>query len=149
MDDGSTDGTADIVHGLLAEEGRVRLVRQNNMGRSAARNAGFLPAEEKGLILAREVVGQFRRSAQLESSDLLATKVAWRKLLREDEEFSSCLDSMDCESLKNAMRMGPMRWLLKSGMVSAAFGYERFLARMKGLVKRGSALRKRISAEVL
>lgn len=111
--------------------------------------SGFLPAEEKGLILAREAVGQFRRSAQLESPDLLAPKVAWRKLLREDGELSSCLDSLDCESLKNAMRMGPMRWLLRSGMVSAAFGYERFLARMKGLAKRGGVLRKRISAEVL
>ncbi len=41
IDDGSTDGTARIVGELAADEPRIRLIRQTNRGRAAARNAGF------------------------------------------------------------------------------------------------------------
>ncbi|MBS5462016.1 MAG: glycosyltransferase family 2 protein [Collinsella sp.] len=41
VDDGSTDGTAGILDAVAAGDHRVRLVRQENRGRSVARNKGF------------------------------------------------------------------------------------------------------------
>ena len=41
VDDGSTDGSADAVAAIAAEDERVRLVRQSNAGVHAARNAGM------------------------------------------------------------------------------------------------------------
>ena len=40
VDDGSTDGTAEVVEGLRAVDGRVRLIRQANAGTAAAFTAG-------------------------------------------------------------------------------------------------------------
>ena len=44
VDDGSTDGTAGILDAIAAGDCRVRVVRQENHGRSAARNKGFSAA---------------------------------------------------------------------------------------------------------
>jgi glycosyltransferase involved in cell wall biosynthesis len=41
VDDGSTDGTARIVERFVAEDSRIRLLRQQNRGVARARNAGF------------------------------------------------------------------------------------------------------------
>lgn len=41
VDDGSQDGTADVVRGLAAEDERVRLVQKRNAGLAAARNTGI------------------------------------------------------------------------------------------------------------
>lgn len=41
VDDGSTDGTARILEAFAAGDRRVRIVRQENQGRSIARNKGF------------------------------------------------------------------------------------------------------------
>lgn len=41
VDDGSTDGSAAIVEALAKAEPRLRLVRQENLGASAARNSGY------------------------------------------------------------------------------------------------------------
>lgn len=44
-DDGSTDGTGEIVKGLIAKDTRVKYVYQKNAGQSAARNAGIAAAK--------------------------------------------------------------------------------------------------------
>ena len=44
VDDGSTDGSADIAGGWARREARVTLLRQANRGVAAARNAGFAAA---------------------------------------------------------------------------------------------------------
>lgn len=44
VDDGSTDGTADVLDELAAGEARMRVIRQENGGVSSARNAGLAAA---------------------------------------------------------------------------------------------------------
>lgn len=41
IDDGSSDGTGELLDALAAEEGRMRVIHQANAGVSAARNAGM------------------------------------------------------------------------------------------------------------
>jgi glycosyltransferase involved in cell wall biosynthesis len=50
VDDGSPDGSARIVEKLMRRDGRVRLLRQENAGLGAARNAGV--AQARGTMLA-------------------------------------------------------------------------------------------------
>ena len=49
VDDGSTDGTAELLR-PLAEQGRLRYVRQDNAGQSVARNRGL--SEARGAFIA-------------------------------------------------------------------------------------------------
>ncbi len=51
VDDGSSDDTADIVHRLAAGDGRIRLLRQENQGVSAARNLGIENARGEYIAL--------------------------------------------------------------------------------------------------
>jgi glycosyltransferase involved in cell wall biosynthesis len=41
VDDGSTDGTREVVDGLIKQDPRIRYVHQSNQGLSAARNSGL------------------------------------------------------------------------------------------------------------
>ncbi len=47
VDDGSTDGSADVLGGFAEADGRFVVLRQENAGVSAARNAGLLKASGK------------------------------------------------------------------------------------------------------
>ncbi len=49
VDDGSTDGTADAVQDL-ADQGRIRLVRQPNAGKARALNAGIAVATGEAIV---------------------------------------------------------------------------------------------------
>lgn len=44
VDDGSLDNSAAVVNRLIEREPRIRLIRQDNAGVAAARNAGILSA---------------------------------------------------------------------------------------------------------
>jgi GT2 family glycosyltransferase len=68
--DGSTDGTADALR-LLASAGRLRVIEQENLGPSAARNAGYRAAEAELLI--------FLDDDMLSDPELLAAHVAAHK----------------------------------------------------------------------
>ncbi|MGY1730615.1 bifunctional polysaccharide deacetylase/glycosyltransferase family 2 protein [Geodermatophilus sp. SYSU D01045] len=50
VDDGSTDGTAAMVGDVAAEDGRVRLLRQDNAGKWAALNRGFAAARHPYVV---------------------------------------------------------------------------------------------------
>lgn len=66
IDDGSTDGTADVVCRLQAEAGSIRLIRQANAGVTAARNVGLanlLPATRFVSFLDSDDVSTERRFA--------------------------------------------------------------------------------------
>src|SRR5205085_370230 len=41
IDDGSTDGTGEVLDGIAAQDGRVRVVHQENGGKTAALKRGF------------------------------------------------------------------------------------------------------------
>src|SRR5262249_56831085 len=49
VDDGSTDGTAEVVQAFAGDEPRVRLLRQANAGKAAALNRAI--AEARGEVL--------------------------------------------------------------------------------------------------
>ena len=54
VDDGSTDGSLDILREYAAEDNRIQIIEQKNAGAGAARNNGMRHATGKYLSLSRE-----------------------------------------------------------------------------------------------
>ena len=50
VDDGSSDGTAGIAEKWAKKDGRISLIRQENSGASAARNAGLRAARSEWIV---------------------------------------------------------------------------------------------------
>jgi glycosyltransferase involved in cell wall biosynthesis len=73
VDDGSTDGTAEVVRAIVDRDPRVRYVHQENAERSAARNNGirnasgtyvcFLDSDDRYLPIYLDVLNEFLTSA--------------------------------------------------------------------------------------
>lgn len=91
VDDGSTDGTSQILAGLAAEDARVRVVRQENSGLTLALARGC--AEARGDLIARHdaddisLPGRFRRQAELLGAEPLLSLVScWSLVLGPGDE---------------------------------------------------------------
>lgn len=76
IDDGSTDGTAGVLDAIAAEDCRMRVVRQENRGRSSARNKGFSVARGEWVMF-------------LDSDDYLMSKAFGSLLERAENSVSS------------------------------------------------------------
>lgn len=65
VDDGSTDGTLELLYRWREKDNRLRVISQSNAGVSAARNAGLDAAEGKyvGFVDPDDRVEQFRRGS--------------------------------------------------------------------------------------
>ena len=90
VDDGSTDGTADIVRAKAARDNRIRLIAQKSSGVAAARNRGlvegrgsyFAPLDADDLWHPRKIelqVATFQRAGQD-----AALVYAWSSIIDED-----------------------------------------------------------------
>ena len=75
VNDGSTDGSAAILHELARKDGRVQVVEQENQGQSVARNTGLSRAKGRYIYF-------------MDSDDLL-----------EADALSQCYDRCEAESL--------------------------------------------------
>jgi glycosyltransferase involved in cell wall biosynthesis len=102
VDDGSTDGTPDL---LKAHDHGIRVIRQQNMGVSGARNAGILAAEGELIAL-------------LDSDD------SWlpEKLERQVDFFRASPQALVCQTeeiwIRNGKRVNPkIRHQKFSGMI--------------------------------
>jgi len=87
VDDGSTDGTPDV---LKRYEGRAKIIRQENAGVSAARNAGFKDSCGKYVCF-------------LDSDDMVVPKMAetMSDLLEEDQEAGLCFGAWQVTDVKD------------------------------------------------
>jgi glycosyltransferase involved in cell wall biosynthesis len=96
VDDGSTDGTCDVVEALRARDSRLRLIRQANGGVGAARNAGIAAASGKYIapIDADDVWEPEKTDSQVavleEWGDSAGFAYCWTRLISEDGELRSC-----------------------------------------------------------
>ena len=52
VDDGSMDGTGDLCDGLQRQDGRIRVIHQENRGAAAARNRGLVEARGQYILFA-------------------------------------------------------------------------------------------------
>lgn len=102
---------------------------------------GFLTAHERDLVLAQEVLGQFRRSARLDSSELSMSKHVWRGLLR-DEDIRSCIGIVPCATAMELIRTRSVCCILSCGLTSAAFWCERSALLVKRLLAKVGLLRR-------
>ncbi|RII19849.1 CDP-glycerol:poly(glycerophosphate) glycerophosphotransferase [Streptomyces sp. YIM 130001] len=101
VDDGSTDGSPDIARRYADEDARFRLVRQENAGLGAARNAGVKLARGTHLAFV--------------DSDDLVPEDAYEKMLASLEESGSDLVSGNVHRLRPNGRT-EQSWMFKKAM---------------------------------
>jgi glycosyltransferase involved in cell wall biosynthesis len=127
VDDGSLDGTAEVVRRQAALDARVRLIRQDNAGVAAARNRGI--AESNGCFI-----------APLDADDLWHPEKIERQLRRFEERpeaglvycWSIGIDEQDCVL---AQRVSPASF---EGEVFAALVFQNFIGNASSpLIRRG------------
>lgn len=83
IDDGSTDASGRLLEGLAARDARLRLIRQENAGTSAARNRGlelltgdFVTFADADDVLEPGYLRELYEAAQLHGADVVVTRLS-------------------------------------------------------------------------
>lgn len=105
VDDGSTDGTWSIVQRMAAEDGRIRPIRQENGGVSAARNTGLevCQGEYIRFVDADDVLPQGSMQALLSRADgcdlVIAGYTEVVGPVRQGRCLRKCENTMPCDAM--------------------------------------------------
>lgn len=111
VDDGSTDGSGDILDGFALKDDRVIVIHQENRGGGAARNVGIELAKGKYILF-------------LDADDRFESKLLELSVKKaEDENAEVCVYNADVFDYQTGERRAAP-WLIKSGSLSEENPFE-------------------------
>lgn len=130
VDDGSPDGSAEIVEKFILKDPRVRLLRQENAGASSARNAGYMAAQADYVTFVDaddEISADFLEvlltAAERDDADIaIGNKVkilpGGKKKKKSPILRNGCVDGADHENHRLLPHIAPHAKLLKREFLS-------------------------------
>lgn len=129
VDDGSTDGSGDLCDALAAECSRVRVIHQQNLGASAARNAGltaatveyvaFLDADDE--LLPGAIAGLMGCIGDAGAAQGLILREAPERMLPYREERLSGGEMLRCALSDPTRHLLCHGWLLRRSTLTERF----------------------------
>lgn len=111
VDDGSTDGSVDIVKGI--KDSRIRIFRQANAGVSAARNLGIEKAQSE-LIAFLDADDEWK-------PDYLSTQMSLVEKYPQCDVFATCYETLSDNCLANPAIVRKLHFLNSDGILNNYF----------------------------